>query len=332
MKNKILYLVIGSLLIVILVLLFSRGQNSLNLLSLNTQSVTVCGSKVQLPKGYQVLAASVYSGSSSSGLGNEYDGYKQIDTIVTVSKPTVLILTGYEQNVWNIQETKSGLLKAVLLAGYYDQKAIVNNSKVKILGGKDSSCRGSYYDEDEIEQLNAYSQMHLQKNVNALYLRNHSAQHIMVDDAQVDAAQVKLKAELNSGENQFVAALADDQYIQLSDSDAGMQKALELGLIRPATKADAEQFDLSRLRLNNEKNNQSQTVILGRNGELRHQFYGDHSYVILKPFKFPGDMYGGNSATFYLAAGVPYPKGELSHSMLYNINDGTCRGAGCGQN
>lgn len=99
----------------------------------------------------------------------------------------------------------------------------------------------------------------------------------------------------------------DSRYITLPDGDEGMQKALELGLIRPALESDFLQF----------------------NGK-KDTFYLRNSYVILRPFKFPNDMYGAHSATFVLSTGVAYPRGELSHSTLYNMNDGTCRGIMCG--
>ena len=85
-----------------------------------------------------------------------------------------------------------------------------------------------------------------------------------------------------------------------------MQKALQLGLIRPVTNFDAEQFDLAQIR-RTVGNNPDPTVIIGLGDELRHEFYPDHGYVILKPFKFPRDMYGAHSATFYLPEGVALP-------------------------
>lgn len=103
---------------------------------MNSINTDICGSTVSLPKDYQVLAASVYAGSSSHTLPAEYNGYKAIDVVVTVTKPTVIVLTGYKQNVWNIKEAQPNLVKAVLLAGSYDQKVILNDTKAKILGGK----------------------------------------------------------------------------------------------------------------------------------------------------------------------------------------------------
>lgn len=328
MKNKILYAIIGGLVVVVLLLIFDRKDPLKSVeTALSSNMTQICGTAVTLPNDYQVLAGSVYAGSSSHSLSAEYDGYKAVDVLVSVTRPTVIILTGYEQNVWNIRATKPDLVKAVLIAGYYEQKVILNDLKAKILGGKDSVCQGSYYDEQEIEQLNYYSQSYLQKNVDALYVLGET-KYITMDDSPIEPLKNKLKQQLQAHTKKTAPVLTSEHYMQLPENDEGMQKALQLGLIRPATEADAEQFDLAQIRKTT-ANNPDLTVIIGIGDELRHEFYPDHSYVILKPFKFPRDMYGAHSATFYLPEGVAYPIGELSHSTLYNMSDGTCRGAGC---
>lgn len=330
MNNKVLYIIIAGLVLIVLCLVFYRNDKLSNMVStLNAIDTEICGSQVSLPKEYQVLAASVYAGSSSHNFPAEYNGYKAIDVVVTVTQPTVIVLSGYEQNVWNIKATQPNLVKAILLAGYYDQKVILNDIKVKVLGGKDSACQGSYYDEQEIDQLNHYSQSHLKRNVDALYVLGDT-QYINMDDSLVAPLKNKLKEQLQAFNTKTAPVLTSEHYMQLPESDEGMQKALQLGLIRPATYADVKQFDLAQIRQST-GNNPELTVIVGSgDNDLRHEFYPDHSYVILKPFKFPKEMYGAHSATFYLPQGVAYPIGELSHSTLYNMNDGTCRGAGCG--
>jgi hypothetical protein len=55
-----------------------------------------------------------------------------------------------------------------------------------------------------------------------------------------------------------------------------------------------------------------------------------NGYVILKPFEIPAGLYGGHMATFFLAEGVPFPKGDLGHSTLYDLNTMKCQGTMCG--
>ena len=235
MKNKILYAIIGGLVVVVLLLMFGRNDPLKSVeMALSSNMTQICGTAVTLPKDYQVLAGSVYAGSSSHSLPAEYDGYKPVDVLVSVTKPTVIILTGYEQNVWNIRATKPDLVKAVLIAGYYEQKVILNDLKAKVLGGKDSVCKGSYYDEQEIEQLNHYSQSHLKKNVDALYVLGET-EYITMDDSQIDPLKNKLKEQLQVHTKKTAPVLTSEHYMQLPESDEGMQKALQLGLIRPAT-------------------------------------------------------------------------------------------------
>lgn len=332
MKNKILYAIIAILLIALIYVIFSKKDNSSPLFSSSEKATPVCGSSFYLPKDYQLLAASVYAGSSSGSVAAEYSGYKKMDVMVNVTKPTVLILTGYEKNVWNVISNQPDLIKGILLAGYYDQKAIANNTKAQIVGGEQSACKGSYYDEQEVNELNQYSKTNLNKTVDALFLRQ-SSQVLTIDDQEIQPLKDKLKQQLATQKLGFVPAAPDSEYVTLPDGNAGMQKALEMGLIRPATVADAQQFDLAAMNVSKDQNLQHDTVIVGSSNDdgLRHQFYQHRSYVILKPFRFPAEMYGAHSATFYIAQGVAYPKGELSHSELYNINDGTCRGSGCGR-
>ncbi|MGD9687334.1 MAG: hypothetical protein AB7U43_10230, partial [Desulfobacter sp.] len=53
------------------------------------------------------------------------------------------------------------------------------------------------------------------------------------------------------------------------------------------------------------------------------------AYVVLKPFKLPAGMYGGNMAQFYVPKGVAFPSGELGHSTIYDFNTLTCTGSLC---
>lgn len=98
--------------------------------------------------------------------------------------------------------------------------------------------------------------------------------------------------------------LTSEHYIQLPESDEGIQKALQLGLIRPVMNSDAEQFDLAQIR-RTVGNNPDPTVIIGLGDELRHEFYPDHGYVILKLFKFPRDMYGAIPQNFTCQKALP---------------------------
>lgn len=124
------------LILLVLFLVFYRNDKLSSVVTTNSINTDICGSIVSLLKDYQVLVASVYAGSSSHTLPAEYNGYKAIDVVVTVTQPTVIVLTGYEQNVCNIKTAQPNLVKAILLTRYYDQKIILNDTKAKILGGK----------------------------------------------------------------------------------------------------------------------------------------------------------------------------------------------------
>lgn len=278
---------------------------------------------------YQVLAASVYAGKFNSHFPANSERYRSINIELKLSQPTILILTGYEQNVWHIRESQKGLLKKVVLSGYDDQIAILNDSQAKVFGGKYSSCNGGYYDSQTLDQLNEYSKTYIGQKVDALYLEQ-ATPNLLINDAQVKLLQKQFKERQSKRQTHFLATAPDEAYISLPDGSQGVQKALELGLIRPLTAMDAQILEDTLSQSSNPNHQRVPTMIVVQQQHSKPSFNDHNAYVILKPFQFPAEMYGAHSATFYLAEGVPYPKGELSHSTLYNINDGTCRGTGCG--
>lgn len=54
-----------------------------------------------------------------------------------------------------------------------------------------------------------------------------------------------------------------------------------------------------------------------------------NAYVVLKPYRLPGGLYGAHSARFYVPRGVPRPTGDLGHSSIYDFNTRTCAGVAC---
>ena len=48
------------------------------------------------------------------------------------------------------------------------------------------------------------------------------------------------------------------------------------------------------------------------------------TYVVLKPFKYPPDLYGSDASTFYVLRGVPAPTGDPGHSTVLNFNKLRC--------
>ncbi len=108
---------------------------------------------------------------------------------------------------------------------------------------------------------------------------------------------------------------------------AGLRDALAKGILRQATKDDAESWATRKASL---VPKDALPPVSGR--DSRRAFLGPHGsnvYVIQKPYELPAGLYGGNSAQFYLLEGVEFPKGELGHSSIFDFNTMTCRGARC---
>lgn len=139
-------------------------------------------------------------------------------------------------------------------------------------------------------------------------------------------AQPFANAEI--GTMRSAAAVDQPQHPRLMADREGIQQALSLGLLRVATDRDVELYieaynkfaaprggslAMPTLYAGDASNEAVSRVLRRRDG-----------YVILKNMQLPEGMGGANAVTFILPTGVPYPKGQLGHSVLLNMSDGSC--------
>jgi uncharacterized protein len=97
---------------------------------------------------------------------------------------------------------------------------------------------------------------------------------------------------------------------------AGLKDAVRKQLLRKATDADIDAW------VNAEIANAPKTdapPIVGQGPAMPRRPSIDNAYVVLKPFTFPTGLYS-NPATFFIPKGVPWPKGKLGHSHVYDFN------------
>lgn len=147
-------------------------------------------------------------------------------------------------------------------------------------------------------------------------------------DAHDLATQQETQPFVNTetGTMRSASTVDQPQHPRLMADREGIQQALSLGLIRVATDRDAQlyieaynKFAAPRgSRLTMPADDGSSDDRITR--ILRH----NSGYVILKNMQMPEGMGGANAVTFILPTGVPYPKGELGHSVLLNMSDGSC--------
>jgi hypothetical protein len=125
-----------------------------------------------------------------------------------------------------------------------------------------------------------------------------------------------------------VPPIDDSEPPLLSADQEGISQALGKGLIRSANEQDIQQFTESLERYSLTKTNFLPAIFGGSSSSKKTEqlLRNNNRYVILKNLRFPKGMGGANAVTFLLPPNVPYPRGELGHSTLLNINDGSCRG------
>ena len=97
----------------------------------------------------------------------------------------------------------------------------------------------------------------------------------------------------------------------------GLVEALRRGEIRTGSRADVERWAnaarASGLQVDTSRMGLEMTDIL----------------VIQRDFVVPGRLHGAHSVVFVLDPGVPFPRGDLGHSMLLDVQSGACSGATC---
>jgi hypothetical protein len=135
---------------------------------------------------------------------------------------------------------------------------------------------------------------------------------------------------------------ADDKFMTSTDTshenfldksiplagDEGLRNLISKGVLRKATSRD---LALWRKQSPDKEKNDSQSVVdeAGTNMDVPQSVH--NGYVILREMTIPAGLYGAHAATFFLLHGVPYPKGKLGHSKLYDFNTLTCHGVTCGR-
>jgi hypothetical protein len=284
-----------------------------------------CGIPIDLhTTDFQVLASGTYDGVSARS-GQEF-----FVNVEPSSKPIVLLLSGYEMLTWNVQLPLNHQVKAIAITGYHRQRAVVSDPNVPVaIASYDqrSLCYTDGFRFDKLGKANQVSQRLYSRPISMFYPPTSSG---AVTIASIDT--ISPPAVKNPTIKQLTTPPIDSaEPAKLMADTQGIQQAIALGLVRAATERDVEKYleayetfaapSGSTLALppiyGGQKPSNSTQRVLRRNS----------GYVILKNMRMPEGMGGAHAVTFILPPGVPYPKGELGHSILLNMNDGSCTGA-----
>lgn len=275
-----------------------------------------------LPAEFSVYAAGAYGGRKlDSQIDQSGHQATQFDVVVNAPrKPAVLILGAYEPSIWNIGWTKGTRILAVVASGYHRQAvAGLPRDTPLIVSTHDNRgpCGYVYVSDETLTRINPLSTKVFGRPVDMVYLAGRGK--------VVVGAPVALNEQLFTSRD-----LPPETFIDKSRplaGRAGIRDAVAKGLLRPASREDAQAWAARK-----SKTAPKDLLPPVAGGDSRRSLMGPHGYnvfVILKPFRLPAGLHGGNSAIFYLPEGVPYPVGDLGHSALYDFNTLTCRGVQC---
>lgn len=272
--------------------------------------------EVAFPEKYRIYGAGNYAGRK---LNIQIDSHgsqaTQFDIAVnSPDEPVALVLGAYDPAIWNISWTKGTKILAVAVTGYDRQIVIGTPPETPILISLyGPPCEGTYIIRGNIDALNRLSNKVFKRETDGLYLS--------VDGKSVVGAPIKAGEQLLTSN---VTSLSD--FIDKSSPPSGpsaIKKAITEGVLRPSHKEERQEW-IRRWAEKWPTRNSTQ-----KGNFASHPEISAASYVILKPFRIPAGLSGGNSAVFFLPDGVQFPEGDIGGAMLYDFNTMSCYGILC---
>jgi hypothetical protein len=230
------------------------------------------------------------------------------------------MLGAYEPTIWNIVWTPGTRIVAVLASGYHRQIiAGLKGDVPSIISSYDNhgAC-GYFYVGERQASINPLSRRLFGRPVDMIY----PAQDGRVLVGRAIPAGVKLLTASSASPASFHDASAP------LAGQAGLDDAVEKGLLRRATAKDMDAWEAAVGEENSHGRNVSPVLSVRMSSQHFRSF---RAYVVLKPFTYPAGLYGANLATFFIPKGIPRPKGNLGHSSVYDFNTLECEGALCGR-
>lgn len=259
-----------------------------------------------LPESYAIFAAGDYSGRKID-FQIDKSGHQTTQMDVTVnysSKSVVLMLGAYEPTIWNIKWTATTRIAAVFVSGYHRQAVAGLDASVPVLNSSyDNKGPCGYFYVGRREnpaRLSQTSRSLFGRPVDLVYLAENG--EVVIGDP-VPAGEKLITSESNPPESFY-------DRTALIAGLAGLEEAVEKGLLRKATGADVEAW----------LNAEIAAPIAGGSHSKRRRPGIYHAYVVLKPFAYPAGLWGENAATFYIPKGGSRPEGNPGHSNVYDFN------------
>lgn len=277
-----------------------------------------------LPRRLSILAAGAYAGRPlNQQIDQSGHAATRVDILVNFSDaPVVLMLGAYEPTVWNISWSINTRIVAVFASGYHRQAiAGLDRSVPTLVSTFDNAglCGYSHVDEGKTGWLDPLARRLFGRAVKKIQIVKNGAMTIG-NPALVKRA---VTSPHTPPESYF------DKSSALSGLP-GLEDAVKKGLLRRATQQDASAWNLAIANSRTNRDISGDVPPIMAVDQPKLQVADLHNaYAVLNPFQLPDGLYGANSATFYVAAGVPIPTGNMGHSTMYDFNTLMCRGPSC---
>jgi hypothetical protein len=265
----------------------------------------------------------------------------QIDVVVNhPSAPVALMLGASNPTIWNISWTEETKISAVFVNGYYKQRVAGLKISTPILIStyedkgpcemsafkyKTFGSAGDFFGvfnyglitkPADAQKEQKLSQILFSRPITGIYPVNEKAGSVLIGEP------IKTGQEPISSPTTTPASFHNKR--EPLAGQAGLEQAVENGILRRATLEDAANW-INAIKKKYELQNRPPPNIPP---DLNNAF------VVLKKFTYPGGLYGGHSATFYIPQGVPLPTGDYGHSRVYDLNSISLEctaGSACGQ-
>lgn len=289
--------------------------------------------KFELPDDIQIYASDAPKGQvTGHTIDDSNNGAFLVKVVVnSPNKPVALLLSSYSPCIWDIKWTEGTKIEAVFTTGYYGQK--VSGLPKDIPIGSSKRTNGEYpcylasfsHKIKSLLIINALSNKVYGKNVNVLYTDNYKNDTLIIGN-EISKSTKLYSSNDNSIESFFTTT-------EPNAGNAGMEYLLKNNMIRRATEHDLNTWAQERYKLYLKQLKTSSIKATAMNinmNSFKPMCIYNNGYVILKKIIIPAELYGGNSAVFFLKKGVPYPDGDLAHSTLFDFNSLQCKGSGCG--
>lgn len=279
-----------------------------------------CSQQFSIPGNAAILAAGTYAGRAI-GFQIDQSGHAATQVDVNVNypaKPVVLMLSAYEPTIWNIRRSSSTQIVAVYASGYHRQAiAGIDPDIPQLISTYDNrgKCGHLYATAEKLGELNPHARHVFGRAVDAFY--------------PVDKGLVTIGDPVPAAVPMVGSAITPEKYRDTAAplaGQAGLQAAMQAGILRKATPADSDAWFAAIRELPAPPD---LPPVIGNVKPKRQDINLFNAYVVLKPFVYPAGLYGAHAATFLVPKGTPRPTGNPGHSAVYRFDTMTCSGALC---